>query len=90
MSPAQRALILSVHNGDPRNLPFIYFLCSHRHAERLIEVLKREALTGKILTDFILEKCQGEPIRLLNFCLNKALNVNKAKTPKVGIDGAFG
>lgn len=89
LTSEDRFLLLEVHGGDPENLPFLYHLASHRHARELVKTVKRKGLRGKLLTQFIAEKCNGEPLKFLKWAITETLKVNTPKTPVVGKDGLF-
>jgi hypothetical protein len=83
MTNETRSNLRWVHGEDPENLPFLYFLMTHSKGAELVKTIKGKGLRGTLFTEFIRERCKGEPLRLLNWVLNETLKVNKAKTPKV-------
>lgn len=89
MDQRLRENILLINGGDPENLPFLYQLASHRHAFKLVETVKRKGLRGKLLTQFIMEKCNGEPLRFLKWAITETLKVNNPQTPKLDKSGFF-
>jgi hypothetical protein len=89
LSPALRQKILFVHGGDPGNLPYLYTLMNHQNGPDLIETLRKKGLRGSALTEFVLEDCEGQPLKFLKWAIAETLKVNTPKTPKVLGNGLY-
>lgn len=89
MNPDFRKLVLQIHAGDKNNLPYLYHLCNHAHGPELLQTLQRKSLVGKVLTEFIFEKCHGEPLKFLKWTIKETLKVNSPKSPKVLNNGMY-
>lgn len=77
MTDMERQLLLKVHDGDQDNLPFLHLLFQYKGRTEMLLLLMRRGLKGKILTDFVINECQGEPLRFLHWLLKEVNNVNQ-------------
>lgn len=86
MTPQMRELYLKVHRGDKRNLPYLHLISMHKNAREMLEFLIAAKLVGRTLTDFVAEKCSGEPIRFLAYLSKEILKVNTAPKLLIGVN----
>lgn len=86
MNGYRRDLFLKVHRGAKSNLPYLYWIDHHAHADRILEFLLRTGMTGETLTAYVQDKCHGQPIRFFARITKAMLNVNNAPKLLKGIN----